>query len=389
MSQPEVYQEIQLFLGQYLQPGIGQWTLDRLTLLVSGILKGQHCAPARIATAGVGLTERGAKAESQERRIRRIENDPRISPRTCFWPLVQQILAQSHPPRLFLIVDPTLQLDQTVLVCLSVWYRGRSLPLVWTLWPANRPLRGEGFWQRVERLLKRAKRLLPAGVPVTLLADRAFGTPAFTDRVEERRWDWVVRVQGQTHFRDRQQHEQSVAQGVSRAHPRQKGRGQVFKKAGWREGSLVAYWGRRYQAPLCLLSSHSPRYERVDDYRRRFATEPTYRDLKSYGWHWEQCQVRNLEHMKRLILGMALASWLTLLVGAWQAEELLAQPPSGHRYTRPYAGKKSLFRLGLEEWQQYFQEGLAPWLRAYLPHWDAPNWSTQITAHHAKAFVLT
>ncbi len=78
MSQPEVYQEIKGYLEQYLVPGIGQRTLDRVTLLASGILKAQHGAPAKIAEAGKGLSDRGVQADSVERRIRRIENDDKI-----------------------------------------------------------------------------------------------------------------------------------------------------------------------------------------------------------------------------------------------------------------------------------------------------------------------
>lgn len=387
MSQPEVYQEIKDYLGQYLT-AISQRTLERVTLLASGILKAQDGAPAKLAEAGKGLSERGVQADSVERRIRRIENDPQIQVATCFEPLAKELLAHSRIPALWLIVDPTFQEDRLVMVSVNVWYRGRSLPLVWATWPANQPLEGDGFWQRVAELLQQAKALLPPGIPVTVLADRAFGTPAFTDRVEQQGWHWIVRVQGQTRCRDRCGREQSIAQLVHQRGDRRKLRGQVFKKAGWRAASVVVYWGQRFRAPLCLVSDLPPDWTRIAEYRRRFPIEPTFRDWKAYGWRWEQGQVSDLEHLKRLILGMALANWLAILVGALQAAVLLQQPASGQRRTRPWWGKKSLFQLGLQVWKDCFAEGLPPWLSAALPDWAAPNWSTQITAHHAHAFVL-
>ncbi len=157
-----------------------------------------------MAEAGKGLSERGVQAESVERRIRRIENDHQIEVATCFEPLVKELLAHSRIDALWLIVDPSFQEDRVVMVSVNVWYRGRSLPLVWATWPANQPLEGDGFWQRVAELAAAgAKALLPAGIPVTVLADRAFGTPAFTDLVEQQGWHWIVRVQGQTRCRDR------------------------------------------------------------------------------------------------------------------------------------------------------------------------------------------
>ncbi len=179
-----------------------------------------------------------------------------------------------------------------------------------------------------------------------------------------------------------------IAQLVSRPGQRRKLQGQVFKKAGWRAASVVVEWGKRYRAPLCLVSDLAPDWALLPTYRRRFAIEPTFRDWKSYGWSWEQCQVTNLEHLKRLILGMALATWLTLLVGAWQVHILLSKPASGKRHTCPWAGKRSLFQLGSQRWANCFAEGLPPLLLSALPDWDAPNWSTQITAHYAHAFVF-
>ncbi len=393
MSQPEVYQEIVSYLEQQLRdaqgrPTLGKRTLKRVALLAGGMIKAQHGAPAKIGEAGKGLSAGGVQATSVERRVRRIENDPKIQVQTCFDPLVKRLLANSRLRELLLIVDPTLQEDRVVMVSINAWYRGRSLPLIWTIWPANRPLEGAGFWQRIGELLAGAKRLVPRGVRVTVLADRAFGTPAFTDLVEQQGWHWLVRVQGQTKCRDVCGRESSLAGLVSLPGQRRKLRGQVFKKAGWRTASVVVYWGQGYRAPLCLVSDLAPDWALVALYRHRFAIEPTYRDYKSFGWRWEQGQVTDLDHLQRLLLGMALATWLTILVGARQAHSLLAQPPTGKRRTRPPAGKKSLFQLGLQLWREYFEEGLPPWLWSALPDWNAPNWSTQITAHHAHAFVF-
>lgn len=388
MSQVEVYQEIQEYLGEYLRPGIGKRTLDRLTLLVSGILKAQHGAPARIAEAGKGLSARGTQVESIERRIRRIENDVQVQAQSCLEPLVKQLLANSRMEEIQLIVDPSLQEDRVVLVSINAWYRGRSLPLVWSVWPANRPLEGAGFWQRISALLRQAQPLIPPGVVVTVLADRAFGTPAFTDLVSALGWHWIVRVQGQTQGRDLLGRERSLGQRVKARGERCKLAGEVFKKAGWRTASMVVYWGQRYRAPLCLVSDLPPQWTLIAVYRRRFAIEPTFRDWKSYGWRWEQGQVTNLVHLQHLLLGMALATWLTLLLGALQAQSLLAHLASGKRHTRPFLGKKSLFRLGLQLWADCFAEGSPPRLLSYLPEWNAPNWSTQITAHFVHAFIF-
>jgi hypothetical protein len=329
----------------------------------------------------------GAKAESIERRIRRIENDAEISAATCFHPLARQRLLLGRPRELLLILDPTTQEDRLVMVSVAVWYRGRALPLAWATWPANTPLAGERFWARIAALLDVVVGLLPCRVPVTWLADRAFGCPAFIDLVTAHGWHYLVRVQAQTVWRDRLGCEGQVGQLIRLPGQRAKRHGYLFKKRGWRLASLLVYWGRRHADPLCLVTDRPAGWYLVPLYRHRYPIEATFRDYKSAGWHWEQGQVTNPQHIERLLVGMALASWITLMVGTQVAAELLAQPPTGRRHTRPPEAKHSLFRLGLQRLHTAIQGNArlaCPWL---LSDWEAPDWQTQIGNHHANAFI--
>jgi hypothetical protein len=83
---------------------------------------------------------------------------------------------------------------------------------------------------------------------------------------------------------------------------------------------------------------------------------------------------------------MALATWLVVCVGARQAAEALEQTPTGRRRTLPYEGKRSLFTLGLQNFAAWVTRlGATCW---QLSDWEAPNWSTQLYFHHARAFVF-
>ncbi len=389
MSAPEVYQRIRETIAATVGEGVDASTVERLSLYVTGMLKAKNGSPAQVSKALKTLGLRHARAESLERQIRRMENDSEISAGTCFHPLARAYLSYGKPQALLLIVDPTLQEDRLVMLSLNVWYRGRTLPVAWSIWPANCSLEGEaGFWQRVEQLLDQVAKLLPKGVPITVVADRAFGTPAFTDLVAARGWDWVVRVQDQTLYQDRLGREGQIGKLVRFRNQRKKLRGQVFKKAGWREASVVVYWGRRHKKALCLVSSHKPDWQLLRTYRQRFPIEGTFRDYKSYGWRWEQGQVTKRDHMERLLVGMAIATWIALMTGTWRAILRLQQPTTGKRRTRPWEAKMSLFQLGLDELAQWFHLAELPFFIWGLTDWLAPNWSTQLTAYHAQAFLL-
>lgn len=387
MSNSIVHAHVRAALGQHLPSWVSASSRERLALLVSGIIEAGSSRPAQIAAAICKLGLSSAEPESVERRIRRTQNDPELQVHVCLDPLVRQQLQASGTQSLMLVLDPTCQDDWLVVVMASVWYRGRALPVAWTSWPGNQPLIGAGFWERVRALLARVARLLPAGVAITWLADRAFGTPQFTDAVASYGWHWVVRVQGQTCFRDRTGRERRLRDLVRGPRQRAKGRGEVFKKHGWRPASVVAFWGRRHKTPLLLASDQPLGWEMVAFYRQRFGIEGSNRDYKSDGWQLERSQVTTLAHVERLLIGLALATWLVTWVGAQRAAEYLQRPPTGHRRTRPYAAKHSLFALGLQVFASWLaREPISAW---QLTDWQAPNWSTQITQHHTKAYVFT
>lgn len=388
MSAPEVYHQVCQIVKELVDPQVDARSVARLGLLVVGMLNGRSASPAQVAKSLCELEITEASAESIERRIRRLENDPEISASLCFHPFARHYLRMGNPQELVLIVDPTTQEDRLVMASVAVWYRGRALPLAWAVWPANTPLQGAGFWERIDQLLSEVESILPAGVPVTVVADRAFGCPAFTDLVAKRNWHFLVRVQGQTVCRDRMGRERAVESLAPYRNRRAKLSGQAFKSSGWRRVSVVVYWGKRHKKPLCLVSSHKVGWYLIGMYRQRYPIEAKFRDYKSHGWQWEQGQVKDQSHIERLLVGMAMATWLVLLAGSYRARQFLSRPPTGKRRTCPWAGKMSLFQHGLLFLQICLRKDRPlpePW---FLSDWLAPSWKKQLTFHVARAFVF-
>lgn len=388
MSEHPLYREVAAVLNQYVSAEVPESTRERLVTVVLGILAGKNASPAGIARAvhSLGLSE--ASQESIERRVRRFENDEAVAATLCFHPLARAYLRLGKPQQLTLILDPTSQEDRIVMLSVGVWYRGRALPLAWLCWEANTPLTGAGFWQRVAQTLAEVARLLPPHISVVWLADRAFGTPQFTDLLAPYGWHFVVRVQGQTHAQAVTGVERSVRSLVSQRGSRHKLRGLVFKKAGWRTLSVVVWWGRSHPEPLCLVSDLPPDYALVALYRRRYAIEATFRDFKTCGFNWERGQVKCLAHVQRLLVAMALAAWLALMVGTQVAAELLTKPPSTKRRSRPFLAKFSLFTLGLQRLDQWLHRVTTARLTWSLADWDATHWFQQLTNRHRHAALF-
>jgi hypothetical protein len=102
---------------------------------------------------------------------------------------------------------------------------------------------------------------------------------------------------------------------------------------------------------------------------------------------WEKGQATDPNHVERLLVDMLLATWIVLCIGSQVAQEILSQPSSGKRCTRPYKDKFSLFTLGLERLLHCLIGNLHFNPSWSLLEWDAKNWQTQIRSHHALAFL--
>lgn len=303
-------------------------THARLVFFVLGILLSGTLVLRRIATTHAYLTPQTTCAASHERRLRRVLNDPLLTWERRYARVLRRLLARHRPARWVVMVDETAQAEHLRVLTAALWYRGRAIPLAWRCWPGQTP-QSVSYWSRCGELLALVAQLLPAGAQVVVVADCAFGCPVFTDRVVAQGWHYVVRVQGQTRWQSHHGQTAPIAQQVSQRGERWKGRGRVFKDAGWREASIVALWGQGHTGPLLLVSSLALSWELVAVYRYRAAIEALFRDWKRAGWQWEGSKVRELAHQECLVLGLACATLLTLLLGTAAAGA--AEPSRCHQ----------------------------------------------------------
>jgi len=348
----------------------------RLVFFVIGVLLAGTLVLRRVATTHAHIAVGTAQAASHERRLRRTLNDPLVGAVPMYGRVLRRVLRHLKAgQRVWVVFDESGHSDVVRVLLAALYYRGRAVPLAWVLWQAQQP-HEQAYWTDCESLLAQVTELLPAGLHVTVLADRAFGCPAFTDLVEAQGWDHLVRVQGQTRLRQSDGTEQALRDLLPQAGTRWCGSGQVFKKQGWRALSVVAYWRSPCREPLLLVSSLAPQWDLVRQYRLRSAIEALFRDWKSSGWQWEASQVREVAHQAVLVLILALTTLLTLCLGEEAAQVILAQEKQQGR-RRPWAARDSLFRLGRDRlWQRLWQDDTGP-IKWELRHADAPNWSME------------
>jgi len=358
-------------------------TRARLLFFILGILLAGSVVLRRIACTHAYLTPHSTCAASHERRLRRVLTDPLLTWERSYARVVRRLLARHHPRQWLIILDESGHTGQYRVLTAALWYRGRAIPLAWVVWQAQTK-QTVSYWTRCTTLLDQVATLLPDGAKVLVVADRAFGCPVFTDPISARGWDWLVRVQGQTRFRDQLGQIGPLRQQVALAGQRWKGQGELFKDAGWREASVVALWGGKHREPLLLASSLPLSWELIALYKKRAAIEALFRDWKSSGWQWEASQVRELAHQQQLVLFLAFATLLTLLLPTQAAEQQRQRKPR-QSVRRSWEGRHSLFRLGREAfWQRLWQNTRTP-VRWELAGLEGSNWSAESRAYHAPA----
>jgi hypothetical protein len=366
--------------------------VTRLAVLVTGILAAESCVLSQMASALWALdVTRASQATSIGRRLRRILNDERLSAAQWYTPLVAQaidwaaVLRGSR--RVVLAIDESTQGAHLHLLRASVTYWGGAVTLAWRVWPQQAPLGAGAYWAAVDALLADVAQVLPTGLTVIVLADRAYDIAPFVDRIAAHGWHWIVRAKANSalRFRDARGHEHELRlllrQHLPAAGRRWLARGQVFKDAGWRTASVVALWEAGYAEPLVVLSDLPAGWRLALLDRRRYWIEPGFRQDKGKGWQWEHRQVRDQAHQERLLVGMAWASLLVLCLGVAEAQarlrtarERLDRPRHARR---PEHARASQFTLGLQCLRRWLYQPTRGTLTWHLPDVNAASWTRQ------------
>lgn len=363
---------------------IRQTSVRRLALLVVGILGSRSCTIAQIAAEidALGLT-RASTAASVARRLRRTLNDKNLSSESCYEGGLDRVIDWSCWKKgVVLVVDESSKEEEVHLFRVGLAYQGTTLPLAWAVWEQNQPQPSGDYWKAVDRVLARVAELLPKDLEVIVLADRAYDNPSFIDRIAAYGWHWIVRCRagGSVRFRDYAGREwglgQFLEQKLKGPGRRWKGRGHVFKEAGWREVSIVAIWGTDYPQPLVVLTDLSPGWEVAKLYGRRFWAEPGFRNDKSKGWQWEASQVRDVAHHQRLLIAMAWASLIALCLGSKEAKERLAKLAESGSPAKPQHARESIFTIGIRLIRAWLYRKVACVIEWWLTAAEEVSWSS-------------
>lgn len=332
---------------------LGAWQRRSLALWCSGVVAAGSCQIPRVADALLGA--RPGTSGALERRLGRFLGNPRISDELLSRAWIKWLVQHYVSPHWIVLVDETHLGAHLRVMMVSLAYQQRAIPLLWHCYPP-RDYPQQGQVEVIMALLRRLRLWVPNTISLTVQADRGIGTsPALICALEQAGFMYLLRVQGQVRIRlgNGQVH---ALNSLVKPGECWYGGAEVFKKAGWLLGYVCLDWRLGQPTPWCLLSNC--RWRRSDDYRQRAWHEHSFRDLKSFGFNWQQSHVWSPDRAHRLLFVLTLAYCWVLS----QAQACTSAEPISPSRCHP---RHSLFRRGLR------------WVRQQL-NTDRPNLSPEL-----------
>ena len=148
----------------------------------------------------IGLTawapyvhSRAVYAQSRVRRVARWLDNHRIDVHALYSPLMPQALTEWGSTRLDRALDPATLWTTDGLVRVSLVYRGRAIPLVWTVLEHPSSRVADDVYQDV---WEKGAALLPVRCHVVFPADRGFADTHLLDHLARLGWHWRLRIKG-------------------------------------------------------------------------------------------------------------------------------------------------------------------------------------------------
>ncbi len=195
--------------------------------------------------------------------------------------------------------------DQSTIALHLITKHGRATPLLWKTVEKS-DLEG---WrnEHEDALLERFGQVVPAGVRVTILADRGFGDHKLYELLKDQLgFDFVIRFRGIIKVTDAKGEKRAAKDWVpSNGRPCTIKSARVTKAA--REvAAVVCVKAKDMKEPWCLATSRVDKTgaEVVQLYGRRFSIEESFRDLKNlrFGMGMSDARVSSTERRDRMLL---------------------------------------------------------------------------------------
>ena len=326
--------------------------LRNLALLVSGLYLARKVHMSLIADEW----HVGGRTPSLVNRLRRFLSNRRVSVRDYYRPVAESLISSFRGLPIRLIIDTTKIGFNARLLMVSIAYRGRALPLAWSVH------RGKKGWLAVKKqiaLLKHVAKLIPAGSEVWLVGDTEFQHVPLISWLKEAGWHYVLRQQGKIMVWWAGHHQVKLSDlDLQEGETRWLGWVYLTREYHYGPVSVVLHWEEGEDEPWYLVTDVEASRATIKTYKVRMWTEEMYGDMKGHGFDLEATHMRDLDRLSRLVLGVCIVyAWLISL-GSW-----VVKNGQRHLVDKKSRRDKSYFRIGWSWLKRRLSQGQSLKLR--------------------------
>jgi hypothetical protein len=255
-----------------------------------------------------------AKVSSKERQFSRWLHNDRIRPVLVHRPLVEKVLQEWAGETVYLALDTSQLWGRFTVVCLSLVYRGRALPLGWVVCASGS---ATVVLARYQRMLAQVAASIPSSSKVVLLADRGFMDTQLMRILRQLGWHFRIRIKGNVYV-----HRATTGKQKVHALMPPPGCARFFayvwlteQRYGPLHLALAHVHTKHGLEKWAIISNEAVGLHTFDEYGLRFDIEEGFLDLKSAGFQLASSQLEDSESLSRLLLILATATLYLVSTG--------------------------------------------------------------------------
>jgi len=330
----ELHHRLYEELAEYVTD-ISEDLLKNQALFTQALVFSPDCVLSNLATE---LPVDGQR-ENLIQRLRRWLKTKKVSQKCCYLPLVKHLLMNWTGSELNLVMDRTDLENRTSILMLSAAYKHRCLPLAWQVLPFGSTKQDVQIelLEEVRGLVEKLK-----DVRVTFYGDAEFRSVDVQKYCQKQGWHWWLGIMSDTLYHNGDGNWQNLSSiGLEFGQRQYLNNVILTKRHAYGPVHVIGDWTKRHDTARYYVSDQI-----VDRFtwrrgRKRFWTEPSFRDYKGYGFDLEKSHIVDTDRLDRLILAMATALLWIIHIGQW-----LTHSEKRHLLEATHKRDYSLFRLG-------------------------------------------
>src|SRR3954467_6422010 len=306
------FKDVRSILDSILSEDTHAKRVDSLANAALGVMTGASLAVAMI---GKSLAQaRGLLTKHAVKQVDRLLSNPRIEAVFASW--VPEMVG---PRKDIVVAMDWTDFDPAGPLALKRGTRhGRATPLIWLSVLKDELSNARNDYE--DACLRRLAEVLPAGVRVTILADRGFADTKLFDFLGELGFGYVIRLKGNTRVGAADGTAGPAEDWIGQGGRARKLRDATVTEAHCPVGAAVCVHAKSMKEPWCLVTGNrdATALRIIKLYSKRWTVEPSFRDTKDlrFGMGLGAVRIADPQRRDRLLLLNAFAVVLLTLLGA-------------------------------------------------------------------------